>query len=181
MLTLWGLVLGTAFGFVLHRVGASQADNIINMLKWKDLRILHFMLLVIGISVIGISILGAMGIAHLSIKEAIVPGLIVGGLLFGVGFAISGYCPGTSLIATAEGKKDALFTVIGGLVGALFYALIYPTIKAFVTGYTLGKVTLLDIFPTIPALLVALVFGGLIIYLAFNLKGCTGQCDSKKK
>ena len=33
--------------------------------------------------------------------------------LLGVGFAISGYCPGTSVVAMASRKLDGLFTIVG--------------------------------------------------------------------
>ena len=45
------------------------------------------------------------------------------GALFG--FAIAGYCPGTALTAFATGRKDGLIFVLGGLVGAFVYTLVY--------------------------------------------------------
>ena len=84
----------------------------------------------IGISSILLFFLMAVGIidsGHLSVKSSYV-GVIVGGAILGLGFAAAGYCPGTGLAALAEGRKDALFFVGGGLTGALIYTLIYGSI-----------------------------------------------------
>ena len=54
---------------------------------------------------------------------------MIAGLIFGVGFALSGYCPGTALVACAEGKPDAWMTVMGGLCGALVFAFMFPVVE----------------------------------------------------
>ena len=48
---------------------------------------------------------------------------IILGIAFG--FAIVGYCPGTSIVAAGRGRKDAIFFILGGLLGAFFYMLIF--------------------------------------------------------
>ncbi|HSL29122.1 MAG TPA: rhodanese-like domain-containing protein, partial [Anaerolineales bacterium] len=46
---------------------------------------------------------------------------IVGGLIMGVGFIIGGFCPGTSVAATATGKIDGMFYLLGGFFGAFLF------------------------------------------------------------
>ena len=53
--------------------------------------------------------------------------MALGGLLFGVGVAISGYCPGTELIALGEGRRDVLSAIPGGLLGAGAWTVLYET------------------------------------------------------
>lgn len=58
-------------------------------------------------------------------------GLIVGsifGTCLGIGFGLTGFCPGTGLACAASGRIDALTAVIGMLFGARAYTLIYPSI-----------------------------------------------------
>lgn len=121
------ITLGTLFGFALNRAGATNPENIINMLRLTDLRLMKAILFAIGLSSILLFVglqLGLVPPAHLSVKSAYI-GVAVGGALLGIGFAISGYCPGTSLSAAATGRRDALFFVIGGFLGAFAYTLAY--------------------------------------------------------
>jgi hypothetical protein len=72
---------------------------------------------------------------------------IPGPLIFGIGFAILGYCPGTSVGAVGHGALDAFVGgVIGILLGAGLYAAIYPKLKnrvLFVGRF--GDKTLIDL------------------------------------
>ena len=54
--------------------------------------------------------------------------MLVGGLLLGVGFIISGYCPGTSVVATASGNLDGVFTFVGVIIGSLIFAEGFPVL-----------------------------------------------------
>lgn len=124
--------IGILFGFALNRAGATNPENIINMLRLNDTRLMKTILFAIGLSSIvlfGGMAMGVIDPSHLSIKTAYI-GVIVGGALLGIGFAISGYCPGTGLAAFATGRKDALFFVLGGLLGALAFTLSYEWLKS---------------------------------------------------
>lgn len=126
------IVIGGAFGFVLDRVGATNPNVIIHMLRLSKLHLMKTILLGIGFSSVlmfGGLLLGFIDVGHLSIKTAYV-GVFVGGILLGIGFALAGYCPGTGLAAAATGRKDAMFFVVGGLFGALAYMLSYSAVKA---------------------------------------------------
>lgn len=144
------IIVGLSFGFVLHRVGAGNPQYITNMLRLQDLHLAKVILFAIGTSSLTLFILLATGLidqSHISIKTAYT-GVIIGGLIFGIGFAVGGYCPGTCLVGFGGGRKDALFFVLGGLVGAGIFTLIYgwltstfPTLFDTIGG---GKVTLAD-------------------------------------
>jgi len=141
------ILTGGLFGFVLHRVGAGNPQNLINMLRLQDLHLAKVILLAIGFSSLILFALLATGTindSHISIKAAY-GGVIIGGLIFGIGFAIAGYCPGTCLVGVGGGRKDALFFIVGGLLGAILFTLSYgwlvdsfPGVFANMAG---GKVT----------------------------------------
>ena len=125
------IVIGLAFGVALNRIGATNPQNLINMLRLTDLHLLKTIVFSIGLSsflLFGGMALGLIDPGHLSVKSAYI-GVLVGGAIFGIGFAIAGYCPGTSLSAAATGRKDALFFVAGGLLGSFAYMLNYGWIK----------------------------------------------------
>lgn len=129
MKLLVGLVLGALFGALLQLAGASSHSKITNALRLKDLTIMKLILMAIGVGLIGIHALDLFGLANMKVKDLYLPGIVMAGIIFGVGFAVTGYCPGTSLAAAAEGKLDAWMTVLGGLLGALIFAFLFPELE----------------------------------------------------
>jgi uncharacterized membrane protein YedE/YeeE len=103
------------------------------------------MLLSVAITSVGIFSLRSIGLVSLDLIVYNPAANIIGGLIFGVGFAFAGYCPGTSIGAMGEGKRDAVFTVLGGIVGVLTYTLLqqYTGISAPV--FDMGKINLVDL------------------------------------
>lgn len=78
----------------------------------------------------------------LSIKLTILGGVIFGGLIFGIDCGFLRYCHGTSAGALGEGRFDAIWGILGMLVGAGLYAEAYPAMKKTVlTWGDLGKIT----------------------------------------
>ena len=47
--------------------------------------------------------------------------MLAGALLFGVGWALSGTCPGTALAQIGEGRLVGLYTASGILLGTALY------------------------------------------------------------
>lgn len=180
MTIILAIILGVFFGFALQRVGANNPQNIINMLRLTDLHLMKTIFFAIGMSSTLLFLLMGVGVidaGHLSVKSSYI-GVILGGALLGLGFAVAGYCPGTSLTALADGRKDALFFVGGGLVGALIYTLVYGSIQESwlfdkIAG---GKVMLATgsdkfqaLLPMVPGTLLAVVIGVLFMLIAWKL------------
>jgi len=90
----------------------------------------------------------------------------VGGLVLGVGFVVSGYCPGTSIVAAASGKLDALATIGGLALGGLGYAELEVAMGAFPRSGALGSFTLSRWLglpaPVVAAAVVALALGAFL-------------------
>lgn len=182
------IVLGAAFGFVLDRVGATNPDYIIRMLNLSNLHLMKTILAGIGIAsilVFGGLLLGVVDPGHLSVKTAYI-GVFVGGILLGLGFAVAGYCPGTGLTAMATGRVDALFFVVGGLVGAAAYMVSYASVEAtgILQPIAEGKTTLglvagtkfPALFDTVPGEWLGVGLGAAFIVIAALLpRGSTAQ------
>lgn len=177
---LLAILIGGAFGFVLDRVGATNPDYIIGMLRLSRLHLMKTILLAIGVSSVlmfGGLLLGVIDPGHLSVKTAYA-GVFAGGILLGIGFAVAGYCPGTGLAAMATGRKDALFFVLGGLLGAAAYMVTYNGVKAtgILDAILGGKATLGQIaetgYPSLSAIngsLTGIVIGIVLIAIAVAL------------
>lgn len=137
-----GFLIGCAFGAILYMGGASSYRRILGTLRLKDMWIIKLMGTAIGVGALGIALLDLGGWANMSVKPTYVWGIAIGGLVFGVGWAVSGFCPGTCVVGAAEGKKDALATLLGGLVGALIFSLVYPYLEGLMNTANFGKLTL---------------------------------------
>ena len=122
---LYGLGVGIAMGWLLQRVGASSPSMIASALRLQNITVIKFMALTIAVGTVMVYSLNFFIPMHFDIKPAYVIGTLVGGLIFGVGFAVGGYCPGSCVVGAGEGRKDALFAIGGGIVGALLFTTLY--------------------------------------------------------
>jgi len=142
-----GLITGILFGFFLQKGRVVRYDKQVGALRLKDMTIVKFFFSAILTGMVGVAILHRMGIARPLILPTNIGANILGGLIFGIGWSIIGYCPGTSLGALGEGRIDALFGMLGMLVGAAFFAEIFPAIQSTIlTWGQEGSITLYEIF-----------------------------------
>lgn len=138
-----GLVTGLAFGFLLQKGRVLRYDKQVSAMLFTDMTILKFMLSAIIVGMFGILAMNDLEIIKLSHKAMNVGGIVVGGALFGIGWAVMGFCPGTSVGAVGEGRWHAIFGVIGMIAGAAVYAELFPFFKSTVlTWADFGKIGL---------------------------------------
>ncbi|MCD6388580.1 MAG: YeeE/YedE family protein [Desulfobulbaceae bacterium] len=174
------LCLGTLFGFVLHRVGATNPHLIIDMLRLKDFHLAKAILLGIAFAssllFIGMAT-GMIDPGHLSVKSSYW-GVPLGGVILGIGWALAGYCPGTAVAALGEGRKDGAVFVLGGLAGAFAYMLVFAKIKNtfLMDKISGGKVTLAQtessydaLIQGVPGIIVALAFAMVFALIAWKM------------
>lgn len=133
---IYGLVTGLLFGFLLQKGRVLRYDKQLGALRLMDMTIVKFMLSSIIVGMVGIYLLRDLGLVDLSIKTTVIGPNIIGGLIFGLGWGLLGYCPGTSMGAVGEGRWDALWGILGMIVGAGLFAEAYPALRD--TVYTWG-------------------------------------------
>lgn len=138
-----GLMTGVAFGALLSRGRIARYDVILGQLLFRDGRVIKTMASAVVVGALGVHVLARKGVTAKEIKPMKVGGVTIGAVLFGAGLAISGYCPGTSVAAVGEGRRDAIATVLGMFVGASAFVAVYPRVVRLIdAGGDLGKVTL---------------------------------------
>jgi len=143
---IYGLVTGILFGFLMQKAEVVRYDKQLGAMRLIDVTIVKFMFSTIIVAMIGIYVLKDLGVVALSIKGTALGANIIGGIIFGIGWALVGYCPGTAAGALGEGRWDALFALIGMIVGAAIYAEVYPAVKSSIlTWGNCGKITLSDL------------------------------------
>ncbi len=55
-------------------------------------------------------------------KKELNKGTVIGGTLFGIGWAITGACPGPIFAQIGAGESAAIVTLVGAVIGAYTYA-----------------------------------------------------------
>lgn len=146
-----GLLSGLIFGFLLQKGQVAKHHNVLGTFLLKDFTAAKIIATAILVGSIGVFTLVSMGQVELIIKPFLVGGVILGGVLFAIGMVVFGYCPGTSVAASAEGHRDAWVGVAGMFFGAgvfvAFYSQIEPILK---WGGDYGKITFPEISSTSP-------------------------------
>jgi uncharacterized protein len=116
-------LFGALFGFVLSRGRVSDYDTIAGMFRLTDLHLFGVIGAAIGTAALGLWLIrrgGNRTITGDPVEVRRKPwqrGVFSGGLLLGAGWALTGACPGTSLVQVGEGKLLAIFTVAGIALG----------------------------------------------------------------
>lgn len=145
---LTALVIGGAFGFALERGGFGNARKLAAQFYLHDMTVLKVMFTAIVVAMTGVYVLGGLGLVDVSrvfIPETFIWAQLAGGFLLGLGFIVSGLCPGTALVSAASGRLDAVAVLVGVFGGTwLFGAVVdwFPGLSAFWSSGSLGVSTL---------------------------------------
>lgn len=168
-----GLVTGLLFGFLLQKAQILRFEKQVGFMLLKDMTIIKFMATAVLVGMVGIYACHEAGLIALSPKATNVGALIVGGLIFGIGWAIAGFCPGTSVGALAEGRWHSIWAILGMFLGAGIYARMYPTLKTnILTWGNYGKVTLPEVLGVSAWIVIlAWIMGGVLFFVWAEKKG----------
>lgn len=167
-----GLVTGALFGAALYLSGAACPAKMRQLLRLEDYTIFKIILFALGLASSLLFVFNLVGIlewSHLSVKTMHL-GVIIGGLIFGVGFGMVGSCPGTAFAAVGTGVyKQAIMIVLGGIVGALVFSLMYECIAntGIFDALNYGKLTLFYISYSFPSILDISYVGLLVMGVLF--------------
>jgi hypothetical protein len=131
----WVFVLfGAAFGFVLSRSGAADYDFIQGMFLLESFQLYGILGSAVAVTAPGLWLLGRRGRTAGGEPLRVAPkprhpGNVVGGVIFGVGWSITGMCPGPILVNLGEGKLYAWGALAGALVGAAVLGGLYERLR----------------------------------------------------
>lgn len=160
--------IGFLFGFSLERAGFGNARKLAGQFYLYDMTVFKVMFTAVLVAMVGLHSLSAVGVVDLAqiwVNPTFVWGQLVGGFLIGVGFIMSGLCPGTSVVSAASGRWDGLVTFGGIVVGSLLFAVaidLFPGLQVLYEGGSMGTSllpTLLGV-PTPLFILVVVLLAG---------------------
>jgi hypothetical protein len=129
-----GLICGAAFGFVLENAGFGSPRKLnaqFQLTDWSVFKVMFTAIVVAAVGLWGLRVLGFIPPDTLFVPQALIMASALGGALVGAGFAIGGYCPGTSIVGLFSGRIDALVFIGGIVIGTFAFADFYgPAIRS---------------------------------------------------
>jgi hypothetical protein len=164
-----GVAMGIVFGFALEKSRVFEPGVIVGQMQLRNFIMLKVFLTAVATGAVVLAVLHGFGFVKLAPKAALYAADTIGGLVLGVGIALAGACPGTILAQIGAGYRDALFTVAGGLAGAVTYSYVEPTLSTSLLGNGSGKLIVSDLIG-IPYWVGALVLAALCIVVLVGLE-----------
>jgi uncharacterized membrane protein YedE/YeeE/rhodanese-related sulfurtransferase len=152
MRLLTAIVIGFFFGFALERGGFGNARKLAAQFYFYDMTVFKVMFTAIIVAMVGFYSLASIGLVDVSmmwINPTFIWAQLVGGFLLGVGFIMSGLCPGTSFVSAVSGRWDGWVTIGGIFVGTFAFAAVvdwFPGLKVLYEGGSMGVSVLYDVF-----------------------------------
>ncbi len=136
-----GLLCGFLFGFVLENAGFGSPCKLTAQFRLTDWSVFKVMFTAIVVTAVGLYVLKLAGLVEgdgIFIPPAFLWAAAAGGALVGAGFAVGGYCPGTSMVGMVSGRLDALVFLGGLLIGTWLFAGAYGWLEALTVAGEFG-------------------------------------------
>ena len=148
--------IGFMFGFTLERAGFGNARKLAAQFYLYDMTVFKVMFTAILVAMVGLysfSAIGWLDMSRMWINPTFMWAQLIGGFMLGIGFIMSGLCPGTSAVSAASGRWDGLVTFGGIFVGSFLFAVFmdwFPALERLYTGGSMGDSVLPALF-NVPA------------------------------
>jgi hypothetical protein len=129
-----GIILGLIFGYILENAGFGSGCKLTAQLRFKDWAVFKVMFTAILVSAGGLYLLQGLGLIavdNMFIPSVMLWGTTLGGVGIGIGMAVGGYCPGTSVVALMSGKIDGLLFLLGIGIGTLGFNSVFSSIEGW--------------------------------------------------
>ena len=142
------LLLGVGFGFSLEASGFSSSRKIMGTFFGYDFVVLRVFFTAAITAMTGIfyfDYMGWMDMSMLYINPYYIMSAIIGGIIMGFGFALGGFCPGTSFTGVAIGKIDAMVFSGGLFIGVFIFSELYPLFQGIYNSQNMGDAKIYDL------------------------------------
>ncbi|MCB0211177.1 MAG: YeeE/YedE family protein [Anaerolineae bacterium] len=126
------LLIGSFFGVVLVKSEVVSWYRIQKMFLFEEAHMYLIIASAIAVGVVSMYIIKRFNLKTVFHEDVAIKtkpfhkGMIIGGIIFGVGWAITGACPGPIYAQIGSGEYIALITFAGAMMGMYLYALLQP-------------------------------------------------------
>jgi uncharacterized protein len=164
---IFAVFLGMGFGFALESSGFSSSRKIIGTFFGYDfvvVKVFFTAAIVASLGLLYLSYLGLLDFSLLYIQPTFITSAIVGGIIMGIGFAMGGFCPGTSVCAAGVGRIDGLVFFGGMFIGVFIFSEAFPLFETMYYSNSLGAKMINDVLGISPEL-----FTFLLVLMAIGM------------
>jgi uncharacterized membrane protein YedE/YeeE len=125
------ILAGILFGIIMAKSEAISWYRMQEMFRFQSFHMYGLMGTAVLLGIIGVYLIkkfklkDAQGNAiNFHDKDQSVPRYLIGGLIFGLGWALTGACPGPMFVNIGYGYLSMIIVVIGALLGTYLYGII---------------------------------------------------------
>ncbi len=139
------LIIGIIFGFILEASGFSSSRNIAGVFYGYNFLVLRVFFTAVIVTMIGLLYFNYMGWIDLNLIYVLptyIDSMVIGAIIMGIGFILSGFCPGTSYAAIAIGKIDGIVFTLGLFLGIFIFSEFFPLVETFYYSSSMGTITI---------------------------------------
>ena len=126
------LAVGIFFGIVMYKSEAASWFRIYEMFHFASFHMYGIIGSAVIIGVIGVQLIkrndlktGQNQEMHLTPKKPGIYRYLIGGTIFGLGWALTGACPGPMFVLAGAGFYSILVVIAGSILGTLAYGLLH--------------------------------------------------------
>ncbi|MGB5944029.1 MAG: DUF6691 family protein [Leeuwenhoekiella sp.] len=131
MRTVVYLIIGIFFGIVMYKSEAASWFRIYEMFQFGSFHMYGIIGSAVALGVLGIALIkkykvktfGGKNFSLAPKKKGIIR-YLAGGIIFGLGWALSGACPGPMYVLAGAGYVSILIVIFGALLGTFLYGLL---------------------------------------------------------
>ena len=126
------LLLGTIFGITLMKSDAVSWFRMQEMFHFQGFQIFGIFISAVITAALGILIIKKFKIKTLDGETVIIKkktfhmGYVYGSLLFGIGWGLTGACPGPIYVQIGSGLSIAILTLLSAMAGSWVYSYLKP-------------------------------------------------------
>jgi uncharacterized protein len=123
-----GVFCGVLFGYVLENSGFGSPYKLTAQFRlhdWSVFKVMFTAIVVAAVGLYGLRVAGFLNADAVFVPPSLLMAAALGGVFVGAGFAVGGYCPGTSVVGAFSGRVDAIVFLLGLFVGTVGFADIY--------------------------------------------------------
>lgn len=126
------MLLGVVFGLALTKSEAISWYRIQEMFHFQSFHMYGIFMTAVPVAAVSVLLLRKLKATSLDGQVIDIPrktyhhGLIIGGFIFGIGWALTGACPGPLYAQIGAGYSVTLITFLSAVVGTWVFALLKP-------------------------------------------------------